>query len=185
MKVVASAPPDRSPSSAARQQLKQDIETQLVDETDRARGRRPPVGAVDITLPGRDLADRPPSSPHDPSRARSRRSSCAWAITSLEGPEVEDDYHNFEALNMPAEHPARDMQDTLYLGQVRPRRPQRCSGRTRRGCRFATWRAHEPPVRIIVPGKVYRRDNLDPTPHADVPAGRGARRRRRRDAWPT
>ena len=40
----------------------------------------------------------------------------------LEGPEIEDDYHNFEALNMPAEHPARDMQDTLYLAQPLPPR---------------------------------------------------------------
>ena len=41
----------------------------------------------------------------------------------LEGPEIEDDYHNFEALNMPAEHPARDMQDTLYLAEPLPPAP--------------------------------------------------------------
>ena len=74
----------------------------------------------------------------------------------LEGPEVEDDYHNFEALNMPPDHPARDMQDTLYLGApivggtwgahsaapaTCPRRrcaPRRCCARTRRRCRSAT-----------------------------------------------
>ena len=62
----------------------------------------------------------------------------------VEGPELEDDYHNFEALNMPAEHPARDMQDTLYLGVAgagaRPGAPRRCCARTPPACRSATWR---------------------------------------------
>ena len=95
----------------------------------------------------------------------------------LEGPEVEDDYHNFEALNMPPDHPARDMQDTLYLERADRRRHV---GRApRHGCPTAQVRAatllrthtsamqirymktFPPPVRIIVPGRVYRRDNLD------------------------
>ena len=63
----------------------------------------------------------------------------------IEGPELEDDYHNFEALNMPPEHPARDMQDTLYLASPVPsggrRRRRRCCARTRRACRSATWRS--------------------------------------------
>ncbi len=46
----------------------------------------------------------------------------------LEGPEIEDDYHNFEALNMPAEHPARDMQDTLYLAEPIPPSPRDFDG---------------------------------------------------------
>ena len=62
----------------------------------------------------------------------------------VEGPELEDDYHNFEALNMPAEHPARDMQDTLYLAAPVPvpggRRRRRCCARTPPACRSATWR---------------------------------------------
>ena len=61
----------------------------------------------------------------------------------IEGPELEDDYHNFEALNMPREHPARDMQDTLYLERrraiARPARRRRFCARTRRACRSATW----------------------------------------------
>ena len=99
----------------------------------------------------------------------------------LEGPEVEDDYHNFEALNMPPEHPARDMQDTFYLAEP-------LSGtRTARGTRVASSAArlgpqplnllrthtsamqirhmehNDPPVRLIAIGPVYRRDNLDLT----------------------
>jgi phenylalanyl-tRNA synthetase alpha chain len=111
----------------------------------------------------------------------------------LEGPEVEDDFHNFEALNMPPDHPARDMQDTLYLdapipgatwgahrrADLAPDAPAGVEGRGRipdAQVRAATLlRTHTsamqirymktfpPPVRIIVPGRVYRRDNLDLT----------------------
>jgi phenylalanyl-tRNA synthetase alpha chain len=84
----------------------------------------------------------------------------------IEGPELEDDYHNFEALNMPAEHPARDMQDTLYLAA-----PVRSSAgnpatllRTHTsGMQIRYMEQHQPPVRLIAPGRVYRRDNLDLT----------------------
>jgi phenylalanyl-tRNA synthetase alpha chain len=75
---------------------------------------RRPAGAVDVTLPGR----RPPlGSRHPLSLVREQVQDifARLGYQILEGPEIEDDYHNFEALNMPAEHPARDMQDTLYL----------------------------------------------------------------------
>ena len=83
----------------------------------------------------------------------------------LEGPEIEDDYHNFEALNMPAEHPARDMQDTLYLsGEVAGLgRPATLLRTHTSPMQIRYMESHEPPVRIIVPGKVYRRDDLDLT----------------------
>ena len=100
-----------------------------------------------------------------------------------DGPEIEDDYHNFEALNMPADHPARDMQDTLYLetpiigGTWGAHRRASLNGQPPEAqVRAATLlRTHtsamqirymqtfKPPVRIIVPGRVYRRDNLDLT----------------------
>ena len=80
----------------------------------------------------------------------------------LEGPEIEDDYHNFEALNMPAEHPARDMQDTLYLAS-----PVRSAAGTpatllrthTSGIQIRYMETHEPPVRLIAPGRVYRVDS--------------------------
>jgi phenylalanyl-tRNA synthetase alpha chain len=101
----------------------------------------------------------------------------------LEGPEVEDDYHNFEALNMPPDHPARDMQDTLYLeapivggtwgahrrgslgGQV-PAAQVRAATLLRThtsAMQIRYMKTFTPPIRIIVPGRVYRRDNLDLT----------------------
>ncbi len=83
----------------------------------------------------------------------------------LEGPEVEDEYHNFEALNMPAEHPARDMQDTLYLDGEMPGlgRPATLLRTHTSPMQIRYMESHQPPVRIIVPGKVYRRDDLDLT----------------------
>ena len=95
----------------------------------------------------------------------------------LEGPEIEDDYHNFEALNMPAEHPARDMQDTLYLRAADRRADRRASrARQRRAPQPLTllrthtsamqirhMEQHDPPVRLVAIGPVYRRDNLDLT----------------------
>ncbi len=83
-----------------------------------------------------------------------------------EGPELEDDYHNFEALNMPAEHPARDMQDTLYLAAPLPVPGGRAATLLRThtsGMQIRYMEAHQPPVRLIAPGRVYRRDGLDLT----------------------
>jgi phenylalanyl-tRNA synthetase alpha chain len=94
----------------------------------------------------------------------------------LEGPEVEDDYHNFEALNMPPDHPARDMQDTLYLaapivgGTWGAHRREIPNAQVRAATLLRThtsamqiryMKTTPPPVRILVPGRVYRRDNLD------------------------
>jgi phenylalanyl-tRNA synthetase alpha chain len=89
----------------------------------------------------------------------------------LEGPEVEDDYHNFEALNIPAEHPARDMQDTLYLatplpssgGGGRPPQPLTLLRTHTSAMQIRHMEQHGPPVRLVAMGPVYRRDNLDLT----------------------
>ena len=69
------------------------------------------------------------------------------------GPEIETDYYNFEALNMPPEHPARDMQDTLYISDSVVLRTHTSPLQIR------TMLAQKPPVAVIAPGKVYRRDS--------------------------
>jgi phenylalanyl-tRNA synthetase alpha chain len=69
------------------------------------------------------------------------------------GPEVENDYYNFEALNMPPEHPARDMQDTLYVTEKVLMRTHTSPMQVR------TMLARKPPLAVVVPGKVYRRDS--------------------------
>jgi phenylalanyl-tRNA synthetase alpha chain len=77
----------------------------------------------------------------------------------LEGPEAEDEYHNFEALNIPPEHPARDMQDTLFLS--RPVGNATLLRTHTSAMQIRHMEAHQPPIRIIVPGKVFRRDAFD------------------------
>ena len=88
----------------------------------------------------------------------------------LQGPQVEDDYHNFEALNMPPDHPARDMQDTLYLDRPMRGGPGTASSRPATllrthtsGVQIRYMETHPPPVRVIAPGLVYRRDTPDLT----------------------
>lgn len=77
--------------------------------------------------------------------------------TVAEGPEMETDYYNFEALNTPADHPARDMQDTFYLPDGNLLRTHTSSVQIR------YMEENEPPVRIVAPGRCYRRDTVDAT----------------------
>lgn len=81
--------------------------------------------------------------------------------TVATGPEIETDYYNFEALNTPPDHPARDMQDTFYLPGEQLLRTHTSSVQIR------YMETHEPPLRIVAPGRVYRRDTVDAT-HAAV-----------------
>jgi phenylalanyl-tRNA synthetase alpha chain len=76
-----------------------------------------------------------------------------------EGPEVEDDWHNFEALNIPPAHPARSMQDTLY---VRLGEPEQVVLRTHTSpVQIRTMEANEPPIYVVAPGRTYRNETLD------------------------
>ncbi|MBQ4132018.1 MAG: phenylalanine--tRNA ligase subunit alpha [Clostridia bacterium] len=79
----------------------------------------------------------------------------------VDGPEVETDYYNFEALNVPADHPARDMQDTFYLTENILLRTQTSATQIR------TMEKRKPPIRMICPGRVYRSDDVDAT-HSPV-----------------
>lgn len=81
--------------------------------------------------------------------------------TASSGPEIENDYYNFEALNTPKDHPARDMQDTFYLPGERLLRTHTSPVQIR------YMEKNQPPIRVIAPGRVYRRDTVDAT-HAAV-----------------
>ena len=120
---------------------------------------------VDVTLAGREvpLGHRHPLTVI---REEIQQIFTGLGFEILEGPEVEDDYHNFEALNMPPEHPARDMQDTLYLDaplRTRSGPPGTLLRTHTSGMQIRYMETHEPPVRIIAPGLVYRRDTPDLT----------------------
>ena len=161
----SAAPDDRRRLGQLANALKQDIETRLEERLAVSAASRPPKDAVDITLPGR----RPPVGHRHPLAIMRERIESIFArmgFLVIEGPELEDDYHNFEALNMPAEHPARDMQDTLYLSS--PVRSSAGSPATllrthTSGMQIRYMEQHQPPVRLIAPGRVYRRDQLDLT----------------------
>lgn len=79
----------------------------------------------------------------------------------VDGPEVESDYYNFQALNVPEDHPARDMQDTFYITDNLLLRTQTSAAQAR------TMEERKPPIRIICPGRVYRADEVDAT-HSPV-----------------
>ena len=107
---------------------------------------------LDVTLPGRseDLG-----ALHPITRTIDRMSEffVALGFEVVEGPEIEDDYHNFEALNIPAHHPARAMHDTFYIDETHVLRTHTS------GVQIRTMESREAPLRVICPGRVYRCDS--------------------------
>ncbi len=85
-----------------------------------------------------------------------------------DGPEIEDEYHCFDALNTPADHPARDSQDTFYVGidsnsKLKTQNSKLLLRTHTSSVQIRVMEKQPPPIRIIVPGRVYRRDNADAT----------------------
>jgi phenylalanyl-tRNA synthetase alpha chain len=117
-----------------------------------------PKDPTDVTLPGRR---RPLGRLHPLTQVTEDivRSFRRLGFAVADGPEVEDEYHCFDALNTPADHPARDLQDTFYLGT--PARPLLRTHTS--SVQIRVMEKQRPPVRVIVPGRVYRRDNADAT----------------------
>jgi phenylalanyl-tRNA synthetase alpha chain len=111
---------------------------------------------IDVTMPG---VFRPQGRVHPLNNVIDRALDIfvGMGYTVASGPEMESDYYNFEALNTPPDHPARDMQDTFYLPDGNLLRTHTSSVQIR------YMEANEPPIRVIAPGRVYRRDNVDAT----------------------
>ena len=107
---------------------------------------------LDVTLPGRSVD---PGGPHPVTRAMTRILHIfrGLGFAVADGPEVEDDYHNFEALNFPPHHPARAMHDTFYLPDGRLLRTHTSPVQIR------VMKEQPPPVRIVAPGRVFRSDS--------------------------
>jgi phenylalanyl-tRNA synthetase alpha chain len=121
-----------------------------------------PKEASDFTLPGRR---RPLGRLHPLTQVTEDivRSFRKIGFAVADGPEIEDEYHCFDALNTPADHPARDTQDTFYLAAPQGG-GQRLLLRTHTSSvQIRVMEKQPPPVRIVVPGRVYRRDNPDAT----------------------
>ena len=167
MQAIGSATPEgKREIGRLANELKQAIEARWTEYQAAASAQARPAGAIDVTLPGRTprLGHRHPLTLV---RELMEGIFTRMGFTAVEGPEVEDEWHCFDALNMPAEHPARDMQDTLYLATSMPGAGEddvRTMLRTHTSSiQIRYMQSHEPPVRIVAPGRVYRRDDLDLT----------------------
>jgi phenylalanyl-tRNA synthetase alpha chain len=127
-----------------------------------AAGQVSVTGGVDVTLPG---IRRALGAEHPVLRTMNEIVAVfrAMGYSVGEGPEIETDYYNFEALNFPPNHPARDSQDTLFVaGQEQKPLRERLLLRTHTSpVQIRTMEKQPPPVRIVVPGKVYRHDTPD------------------------
>ena len=123
----------------------------LQDEADRAA-----IAGLDLTLPGRPLH---PGNLHPLTQLKDRAVQICRRLgfALAEGPEIETEFHCFDALNTPQEHPARNEKDTFYFDSGKLLRTHTSSVQVR------TMESQAPPVRIIAPGSAYRRDEIDAT----------------------
>ena len=108
--------------------------------------------AIDVTLPGR-RAEAGALHPITRTIQRMETFFASMGFDVVEGPEIEDDYHNFEALNIPSHHPARAMHDTFYVDDTNVLRTHTS------GVQVRTMETQAPPIRVICPGRVYRCDS--------------------------
>ncbi len=164
---LKSAPAEaRRPLGMRFNQLKQEIESAL--ESASATAARSAATGIDITLPG---AIHTPGVEHPLIRTMHEvvRVFHHLGYSTALGPQVETDFHNFEALNFPPNHPARDTQDTLLIAQQesRPLRDRLLMRTHTSPVQIRTMAAQAPPLRIVVPGKVHRNDAADAT-HSPV-----------------
>lgn len=157
MKELGQLPPEgRRDAGALINAAKADFESALerrkstleADELE----RRLASETVDVTLPGRGQAIGG-LHPVSLTLRRINRLFTSIGFEILEGPEIEDDFHNFEALNIPAQHPARAMHDTFYFDDHTLLRTHTSPVQVR------TMEARKPPLRVIAPGRVYRCDS--------------------------
>lgn len=138
--------------------IEQDIEEKQEAFQREVTERRLQAETIDVTLPGRPLAQ---GAAHPLQKVIQEMEDIfiGMGYTVAEGPEVEHDYYNFEALNLPKEHPARDMQDSFYITEELLMRTQTSPVQVRTMEKMKG----EVPVKIICPGRVYRRDDDDAT----------------------
>ncbi len=153
-------PADRPKLGALANEVKDAIQTQIDASKTRLQAAaiqaRLDAETLDVTMPGRY---RPQGRRHPLHSTIDNVLDIFVGLGYLvaEGPEMETDYYNFEALNFQADHPARDMQDTLFLPDGNLLRTHTSTVQVR------YMENNDPPIRIVVPGRVYRRDTVDAT----------------------
>ena len=150
------APADRPAMGKAVNQLKQKVQADYDQAAARVNqlelAARNAAETVDITLPAKV---RPTGGLHPLTLVRNQiiDAFAGMGFEIYEGPEIEDDDHCFTRLNVPKDHPARDMQDTFYLSDELLLRTQTSTGQIR------TMDAEKPPIKVLVPGRVFRSDS--------------------------
>jgi len=168
MKQLGSLPKDEKPAAGKTiNTVKVELEAALTERRGELELKAAlPKEPTDFTLPGRR---RPLGKLHPLTQVTEDivRSFRKIGFVVADGPEIEDEYYCFDALNTPADHPARDTQDTFYLAnsesaQAGSHQPTLLRTHTS-SVQIRVMEKQQPPVRIIVPGRVYRRDNPDPT----------------------
>lgn len=165
MKQLSSLPKEEKPAAGkAINTAKMDLEAALATRRSELELKAAlPKEPTDFTLPGRRrvLGKLHPLTQVTEDIVRSFRKI---GFVVADGPEVEDEYHCFDALNTPADHPARDAQDTFYVSAAAGASQPSTLLRTHTSSvQIRVMKRQTPPVRIIVPGRVYRRDNADAT----------------------
>ncbi|HPL63351.1 MAG TPA: phenylalanine--tRNA ligase subunit alpha [Syntrophales bacterium] len=147
---------DRPALGRLSNEIKEAVSSRIEEEIRRldeeAKSRSLQAEKIDVTLPGRRIVS---GNLHPITQIRNEICEifAGLGFSIVEGPEVEFDYYNFEALNIPKDHPARDMQDTFYISDSIVLRTHTSPVQVR------IMEKRKPPVRIIAPGKVYRCDS--------------------------
>lgn len=157
LKRIGSLPPDQRPRAGqeineAKAALQDKLQARRKVLETSALERQLAGDSVDVTLPGRGTGV---GGRHPITRTLERLETMfvRMGFTIAEGPEIEDDFHNFEALNIPENHPARAMHDTFYLG------PKKLLRTHTSPVQIRYMQKHKPPIRVIAPGRVYRCDS--------------------------
>ena len=156
MTTLRELPPEERPAAGAvineaKEQVQQALNARKAELESAALNARLAAETIDVSLPGRRIEN---GGLHPVTRTIDRIESFFGELgfTVATGPEIEDDYHNFDALNIPGHHPARADHDTFWFDTTRLLRTQTS------GVQIRTMKAQQPPIRIIAPGRVYRND---------------------------
>jgi len=161
LKTMGSLSPEERPAvgqaaNQIREQITANIEAKKEELKAKAQDAKLLTETLDVTLPGEPVHighKHPLTSVLD----EVKEIFLGMGYDIRQGPEVEWDYYNFEALNIPKGHPARDTQDTFYITENMLLRTQTS------GCQIRVMEEQKPPIRIIAPGRVYRSDAVDAT----------------------
>ena len=165
MKGMGKLSPEERPvvgqlANEARAEIEAALEAKKAELEKQAADARIQSETIDVTMPGRRRT-RGKKHPLTTVLDDLKDIFIGMGFTIAEGPDVELDYYNFEALNIPKDHPARDTQDTFYIDENVVLRSQTSPVQVR------TMEQQKPPIRVIAPGRVYRSDAVDAT-HSPV-----------------